>query len=204
VGAAGYSVLVAIFGAGFVVGSLSGAGDADLPELKRRYLLGILLAGASLVVAVVPSFPVVAIGLAMAGLGNGVTLVNERLLCQRVVPDSVLARAFAVFDSAGSWAFAIAFLGAGAVLSFTGTRPLLVVAGLGCVAIWALAHLGLRGLWEPARGDEPAGAAAPRPPFDPVPPSPVDAEPAPARPLPPAATAAGRASTARPSAEPVG
>jgi len=64
VGAVGYSVLVAIFGAGFVAGSLSGAGAAEVPELKRRYLIGILLIGGGLVVAVVPSFPVAALGLA--------------------------------------------------------------------------------------------------------------------------------------------
>jgi MFS family permease len=153
----GFSVLVGIFGIGFVAGSLSGAGGAPVPELKRRYLLGILLIGAGLVVAVVPSFPVAALGLALAGLGNGVTLVSERLICQKVIPDSFLARAFALFDTAGSWAFAIAFVGAGAVLSFTGVRPVLLAAGLGSVAIWALSNVALRGLWERATEvtDEP-------------------------------------------------
>ena len=174
VGAVGYSVLVAIFCAGVAVGSLSGAGGTGVPDFKRRYLLGILLIGAGLLAAAVPSYPVAALGLALAGLGNGVTLVNERLICQRVIPDGVMARAFAVFDTAGSWAFAIAFVGAGAILSFTGPRPLLLLAGLGSVLIWTLAKLALHGLWD----SEP--------------------EPEPARPLPAPATAAGRA-----SAEPV-
>ena len=155
-GAVGYSALVAIFGAGFVAGSLSGAGAAEVPELKRRYLLGILLIGAGLVVAIVPSFPVAALGLAMAGVGNGVTLVNERLICQRVIPDVFLARAFSVFDTAGSWAFAVAFVSAGAVLSLTGVRAVLLIAGLGSVAIWALSRIALRGLWETAPRAEPA------------------------------------------------
>ena len=146
-GDVGYSVLVAAFGIGFVAGSLSGAGGAPVPELKRRYLLGILAIGAGLVVAVLPSFPVAALGLALAGLGNGVALVNERLICQRVVPDSILARAFAVFDTAGSWAFAIAFVGAGALLSATGVRPLLLLAGLGSVGIWLVSHVALRRVW---------------------------------------------------------
>jgi MFS family permease len=177
-GAAGYSALVAIFGAGFVVGSLSGAGGAPVPELKRRYLLGILLIGSGLVVAIVPSFPVAALGLALAGLGNGVTLVNERLICQRVVPDSMLARAFALFDTAGSWAFGVAFVGAGAVLSLTGVRPLLLVAGLGSVAIWAASHVALSRVWNMDVGEaEPVqpvqdGAGppvAPEPELDPLP-----------------------------------
>jgi MFS family permease len=170
VGAAGYSVLVAIFCLGVAVGSLSGAGGAQVPELKRRYLLGILLIAVGLLAATVPSYPVAAMGLALAGLGNGVTLVNERLICQRVIPDGIMARAFAVFDTAGSWAFAIAFVGAGALLSFTGPRPLLLVAGLGSLFIWTLAKVALRGLWE-------SESESPR-----------------ARPLPPPATAAGRTS----------
>jgi MFS family permease len=183
-GSAGYSALVAIFGIGFVAGSLSGAGGAPVPELKRRYLLGILLIGAGLVVAVVPSFPVAALGLALAGLGNGVTLVNERLICQRVVPDSMLARAFAVFDSAGSWAFGVAFVGAGAVLSLTGVRPLLLIAGVGSVAIWAASHVALSRVWNMDVGEA-----------EPVQPEPeVEPEPEPLLPehvLP--ATVAGRA-----------
>jgi MFS family permease len=183
-GDAGYSVLVAIFGIGFVAGSLSGAGGGPVPELKRRYLLGILLIGGGLVVAMVPSFPVAALGLAMAGLGNGVTLVSERLICQRVIPDRFLGRAFAVFDTAGSWAFALAFVGAGAVLTVTGVRPLLLVAGLGSVLIWALSKIALRGLWEREPGSEPEREPEP--------------EPEPSRPLPPPATVAGRG-TAEPA-----
>jgi MFS family permease len=185
-GNAGYSVLVAIFGIGFVVGSLSGAGGAPVPELKRRYLLGILLIGAGLVVAIVPSFPVAALGLALAGLGNGVTLVNERLICQRVVPDSMLARAFAVFDTAGSWAFGIAFVGAGAVLSLTGVRPLLLVAGLGSVGIWALSCLALRRVWNIDVGEPEPVQPVQEPEAEVL-------ERVPDGPLPPPATAAGAA-----------
>jgi MFS family permease len=184
-GAVGYAGLVAAFGAGFVAGSLSGAGNVGLPDLKRRYMLGILLIAGGLVAAALPSYPAVALGLALAGLGNGVTLVNERLICQRVIPDRFLARAFALFDTAGSWAFAVAFIGAGALLSVTGTRPLLLLAGLGSLGIWALSKVTLRGLW-----DEPAEPAelTTEPAYEPEP----EPEPLRATAVPPA-TAAGRA-----------
>jgi MFS family permease len=146
-GPVGYAVLVAAYGGGFLVGSLSGAGDVPVPELKRRYLLGIMLIGAGLLVAAVPSFLVAALGLGLAGVGNGVTLVNERIICQRVVPDSMLARAFAVFDTAGSWAFAIAFVGSGALLAAAGTRPVLLIAGLGSLAVWAASKAALSRVW---------------------------------------------------------
>ncbi|HKP91874.1 MAG TPA: MFS transporter [Thermoleophilaceae bacterium] len=146
-GPVGYAVLVAAYGGGFLAGSLSGAGDVPVPELKRRYLLGIMLIGAGLLVAAIPSFVVAALGLGLAGLGNGVTLVNERIICQRVVPDSMLARAFAVFDTAGSWAFAIAFVGSGALLAAAGTRPVLLIAGLGSLAVWVASKAALRRVW---------------------------------------------------------
>ena len=146
-GSVGYSMLVAAAGGGFVLGSLSGARSARLAQLKRRYLLGILLISLGLVAAVIPSYALAAAGLALTGYGNGLMLVNERLLCQRVVPQHLLARAFAVFDTAGSWGFAIAFLGAAAVLSLAGTRTVLLIAGIGALAIWALASAALRATW---------------------------------------------------------
>jgi MFS family permease len=146
-GPVGYAVLVAAYGGGFLAGSLSGAGDVPVPELKRRYLLGIMLIGAGLLVAAVPSLVVAVLGLGLAGLGNGVTLVNERIICQRVVPDSMLARAFAVFDTAGSWAFAVAFVGSGALLAAAGTRPVLLIAGLGSLAVWVASKAALSRVW---------------------------------------------------------
>jgi MFS family permease len=146
-GSVGYAMLVAACGAGVVAGSLSGGRGAPLAGLRRRYLLGILLIALGLVAAVVPSYPLAAAGLGLAGFGNGLALVNERLICQRVVPDGFLARTFAVFDTAGSWAFAVAFIAAGAVLSVAGVRTVLVVAGLGTLAIWALAASALRSAW---------------------------------------------------------
>ena len=146
-GSVGYAVLVAACGAGVVAGSLSGGRGAALSRLRRRYLLGILLIGLGLVAAVVPSYPLAAVALGLTGFGNGLALVNERLICQTVVPDRFLARTFSVFDTAGSWAFAVAFVAAGAVLSVAGVRTVLVAAGLGSVAIWALAANALRTVW---------------------------------------------------------
>ena len=60
-------------------------------------------------------------------------------------------------------------MSAGAVLSLTGVRAVLLIAGVGSAAIWALSRVALRGLWE----TEPAAD--------------------PARPVPPPATPAARA-----------
>jgi MFS family permease len=158
-GSVGYAVLVAAYGAGFVAGSLSGARGGDLYELKRRYLGGILVMGLGLVLcSVVPLFGAALAAFAVTGFGNGLMLVHERLIFQRVVPDRLMARLFSLADTAGSWAFALAFVAAGALLSVAGTRALFLIAGAGGIAIWAGSAYGMRSLWARTALSEPARA----------------------------------------------
>jgi MFS family permease len=158
-GSVGYSVLVAAYGAGFVAGSLTGGRARDMAELKRRYLGGILVMGLGLVLSgVAPLFGAALAAFALTGFGNGLMLVNERLIFQRAVPDRLMARLFSLADTAGSWAFAIAFVLAGALLSLVDTRTLLVIAGGGGVVIWAASAYGLRSLWTRPPIAEPASA----------------------------------------------
>jgi hypothetical protein len=66
-----------------------------------------------------------------------------------------------VSDTAVSWAFAIAFLAAGPLLTEIGVRATLVIAGGMSVVVAALATWGLRNQWRvPARR---AAAAVERP-----------------------------------------
>ncbi|MDQ3935820.1 MAG: MFS transporter, partial [Actinomycetota bacterium] len=148
-GDSGYSILVAAAGVGFIVGSLAGAGGAPIADLKRRYLAGILVMAVGIAMfGVAPVFPVALAGLALTGLGNGLLLTHERLIFQKVVPDRLLGRAFALADTAGSWAFAIAFVSAGALLAQLGTAPLLLGSAVAAGMIWALASYALRSTWE--------------------------------------------------------
>ena len=114
----GFSVLVALFGLGFVLGSLSGAQGGTLPELKRAYLLGLaVMGGGLLATGLAPVFGVALATFALAGFGNGVVLVYERLLIQRTVADELTGRVFGIKDSMACWAFALAFLAAGGAIS---------------------------------------------------------------------------------------
>jgi MFS family permease len=159
-GRTGYSILVVAGGAGFVAGSLAGAGGALIAELKRRYLGGILVMALGLVlVGIAPFFPLAVLGIAVTGIGNGLLLVHERLIFQRVVPDALLGRAFALADTAGSWAFAFAFLGAGVLIAGVGSGAALLGGGVCVGAIWCAASIALRGSWT----DRQRTAAAPEP-----------------------------------------
>jgi MFS family permease len=167
-GDAGFSLLVATWGLGFVAGSLTGASGRNITELKRRYLGGLLVFALGLLsLAVVPVLAAAFPAFAVIGWGNGLVIVHERLLMQRTVPDRLMARAYAAADTLGSWALAAAFLGAGTIVSLVGTRELFVIAGVGGLVVWITASAGLRGAWvdepEPPEGESAASLAAERP-----------------------------------------
>jgi hypothetical protein len=83
----------------------------------------------------------------IAGFGNGLLVVHERLLIQGVVTGELQARVFAVTDTVVAWGFGIAFVGAGALISLTGAREVILVAGACGLAAALWAGLALRGQW---------------------------------------------------------
>jgi hypothetical protein len=161
-GASAFSALVAVWGAGFVAGSLAGAGDRPLPRVKRSYVIGLFVhAFAFLALSVVPALALAFVGFALAGYGNGVMLVSERVLTQRSVADALMARVFAANDTLNAWAFAVAFVAAGAMVSLLGTRETFAIAGAGGLVVWAVAAIALRDAWsERAPAARPAEPAA--------------------------------------------
>jgi MFS family permease len=148
VGDSGFSVMIALGGAGIVIGSALGARPASLGEQRRRYLAGMLMVGAALVgLSVAPGFGVACVAVLLVGVGNGLVLVYGRVLVQRIVPAALLGRVFGIKDSLISAAFGIAFLAAGALIELIGVREVLTVAGAGTIAVWATAALLLRRSW---------------------------------------------------------
>jgi MFS family permease len=158
-GNTGFAVLAAVYGFGFVVGSLSGSRGGRPAELKRRYLGGLGLVGAGFIAGgIAPTFVAAVPAFALAGVGNGLILVYERLLIQTLVPDKIMARVFGAKDGLTAWAFAAAFLVAGGLIESLGVRTVLLLAGAGGLIVWAVSSLLLRGAWSdagpPEGGDE--------------------------------------------------
>lgn len=148
-GDAGFAVLAAVYGFGFVVGSLSGSRGGTLPVLKRRFLGGMGLVGAGFIACgVAPTLASALPAFALAGIGNGLILVYERLLIQTTVDDTLMARVFGVKDGLTAWAFAAAFLAAGGLIEALGVRTVLVVAGVGALVVWLVTSIALRATWE--------------------------------------------------------
>ena len=112
---AGFSVMVGLYGIGVAAGSLVGSRGGDESRLWLRYLAGILGIGAGYTAAALsPVFVLALPGFVLAGFGNGLLIVHERLLVQTLVPERTQGRAFGTLDMFASWAFAAA-LGLGAI-----------------------------------------------------------------------------------------
>jgi len=98
-----------------------------------------------------PGLGIALVSFGVAGFGNGLLLVHERLLIQAVVPEHLQGRIFAVSDTVVSWAFAIAFLGAGPLLEALGVRETIVIGGGFALLFAAAATFGLRNEWTASR-----------------------------------------------------
>jgi MFS family permease len=152
---AGYSALVALFGLGFIAGSLAGSGGGSPQLLRTRFVQGVLLFGVGLLSsALAPGLLVALATFALAGFGNGLLLVHERLIVQETVPDGLMGRAFGVKDALASWAFGVAFIVSGALLTLLSPRTLIGAAGAGVVLVSVVSAVALR------RERLPAGSPA--------------------------------------------
>jgi MFS family permease len=156
-GAAGFGALTAIYGLGFVAGSLSGSRGGEPAVLKKRFLGGLALVGAGfLACSIAPTFATALPAFAVAGIGNGLLLVYERLLIQTTVEDTLMARVFGVRDGLSAWAFAAAFLAAGGLIEVFGVRTVLAIAGGGALVVWGVSRVALRHAWEAPSASQPA------------------------------------------------
>jgi MFS family permease len=144
-GHSGFALLVSAYGVGLVAGSLLGAADTDYAGLRRRYLLGMALLGAGLLgSALAPAVGFALATFAVSGLGNGLFVVSDRVLLQRVIPERLHGRAFGLLDSVDSWGFGGAVLAGGALAGAFGGRITFAIAGTGALLVWAAAARALR------------------------------------------------------------
>lgn len=158
-GEVGYSVLAAAFGAGFIGGSLTGSAGAAPAVLKRRYGIGLLVLGAGFIVTgAAPGFAAALVAFALGGFGNGMVIVYERQLIQATVPDRLAGRVFGMKDALSAWAFGLAFVCAGGLITLIGVRELLIAAGLGGLAAWLVSRPALADAFN---APEPVLAGAP-------------------------------------------
>jgi MFS family permease len=144
-GSSGFALLVCAYGCGLIGGSLLGASETDEDGLRRRYLLGLGVLGIGLVgSSLAPVLAAAMATFALSGLGNGLFVVSDRVLLQRIVPERLHGRTFGLLDAVESWGFGGALLAGGVLASVYGGRTTFALAGVGTLLVWLLAARVLR------------------------------------------------------------
>src|SRR3954454_10605723 len=139
----GYSLMVGLYGLGIAGGALAGSSGGGVPRLWARYLVGVAAMGCGYAAAALaPVFLLCLPGFVLAGAGNGLLMVHERLLLQSIVPEAALGRAFGTLDMIASWAFAAALAVGEPSVAGRGSSGALLLTGLGTIVVWLGATLG--------------------------------------------------------------
>lgn len=130
-GSAGFSILVTVYGLGLVAGGVyTSRLGSRLPILRGNFLVGVAATGAALLACSAAGSLGAALGpFAFAGFANALIVGPESRLVQELVVENLRGRISGLRDCAECACFVIAFIGAGALLSFVGPRSIFVLSG---------------------------------------------------------------------------
>ena len=128
-GRAGFALLVSAYGCGLIAGSLLGARDDGDAAIRRRYLLSMALLVAGLAgSAFATGMAIAIVTFAVTGVGNGLFVLCDRVLLQRLVPGAPPRPRFGIVDAVGAWGFGAALLGSGLLATTVGARATFAIA----------------------------------------------------------------------------
>jgi MFS family permease len=154
----GYGLLVTVWGAGVVVGSLAFARAFRRP-LGAMLSAGTLAVGLAYVgFAAAPSLLLACLAALLGGVGNGVQWASLISAVQRLTPQRLLARMMGAVESIGAISPAVGLSLGGALVALASPRTAFLVVGLGATATTA-AFVGLA----IAQSGPPADAESERP-----------------------------------------
>jgi MFS family permease len=130
-GEAGVGVLTAAFGAGAVFGSFAGSLLLGSSHVARWFGSAIALWGApfALLATVHGALPAFAL-LALVGIANALCDATGFTLLQRIVPDEIMGRYFAVLESLFMLTLAAGSIATSGLIALFGARGALVAVGL--------------------------------------------------------------------------
>jgi MFS family permease len=96
---------------------------------------------------------------ALGGFGNGAALVHDRLLMASSAPESLHGRLYSLQRMCVAGAFAVSFIGAGALITTLGVRSTLLLADVALALVTLAASPRLRKAW-PTPAPTPAAPLA--------------------------------------------
>lgn len=158
-GKSGYSLLVAVYGAGMVIGSVINArAGCDVGNLRSRLLVGVALNGVGMVASALAPTLGWAIGsFLLTGISNSLIVGPEARLFQELVAERLLGRVFGLQSMLTDIAYVVAFLSSGLLLTTVGVRSVFAFGGSLLLALTVAGWL----RFHPTRPTETFPAALP-------------------------------------------
>jgi MFS family permease len=151
-----YGLVTGAYGVGMLAGSLGLSWKGTAAAAGTVFLLGWVGSGiGALLTGVAPLIALVAVGQAIAGVGNAVDVVAMDTLVQQAVPRHMLGRVFGLVGTAAPAGHSLAFAAGGFLVEFTSPRIVFLIAGLGVLLVLVPVMLVLRRA-DPAGPPEPA------------------------------------------------
>jgi MFS family permease len=145
-GPAGYSALLAGYGAGMIAASLLMIPASRRLSTQVNLLIGVAVMGlGTALCGVSPTLGLALAAEVMVGIGNGFQNITNDTLLQQTTPHTLLGRVFGVAYSAPYLALLITYTAGGALLQATSPRIALLIAGLGTLGVTAIIWQQLRG-----------------------------------------------------------
>ena len=157
-GDTGYGLLLASWGAGMVAGSIVFATLRRAPLPALLFFSTMAVGAGYLCMAAAPTLALACAAAALGGAGNGVQWVAFVSAVQDLTTAAMQARVMSVLESIGAAMPGVGFLLGGVIATTVSTRATFLIAGIGVVAIAAVAA--------PLLGTKWAEAAPPKRPQD--------------------------------------
>jgi MFS family permease len=140
-----YGLVTGAYGVGMLAGSLGLSWKGTAAAAGTVFLLGWVAGGIGAVLTgIAPLIALVAVGQAIAGVGNAVEVVAMDTLVQRSVPREMLGRVFGLVGTAAPAGHTLAFAAGGFLVDFTSPRIVFLIAGFGVLLVLVPVMLVLR------------------------------------------------------------
>jgi len=129
-GSAGFGVMIGLWGAGSILGSLAGRWLSAATEMRWLVLGTAFVACIGVAIALSPWFALVLVLNVAWGAAEGITGVAEQNLFQRRTPDSVRSRVLGALEGLFHGGLAVSYVAAAFVLPVVGARGMYAIAGV--------------------------------------------------------------------------
>ncbi len=138
-----YGLLLGAWGGGMVIGSLIFARAQSVPLLRLMVSALATIAAGYTVMAIAPGLAIAAVGAALGGLGNGISVVAMLQTLQERLENRFQARVMSLWEALGAASIGTGYLIGGVLASLTSPRLVFAVAAVAVAGVALVVHRAL-------------------------------------------------------------